>query len=146
MKSFSAHDFLIMCIWYIQLFNASTMHVYFTYLYIAIMIHVEKCTLNFLLLIVVGWVSKPKVGPPCHQATDSGAVPSRDDKNVHKPQDRLRWWLAAVWTQPILISAPQWANMPCNAPTWFYRVCEKLSVKADLAIYSHAVDVSGQCI
>ena len=49
-------------------------------------------------------------------------------------------------TQTILISAPQWANRPCNAPTRFYRVGKKLSVKADLAIYSHAVDVSGQCM
>ena len=49
-------------------------------------------------------------------------------------------------TQPILISAPQWANRPCNAPTQFYRVGKKPSVKADLAIYSHAVDVGGQCM
>ena len=49
-------------------------------------------------------------------------------------------------TQPILISAPQWANKPCNAPTQFYRVGKKPSVKADLAIYSHAVCVGGQCM
>ena len=49
-------------------------------------------------------------------------------------------------TQTILISAPQWANRPCNAPTRFYRVGKKPSVKADLAIYSHAVDVGGQCM
>ena len=49
-------------------------------------------------------------------------------------------------TQPILISAPQWANRPCNAPTRFYRVGKNPSVKADLAIYSHAVDVGGQCM
>ena len=48
--------------------------------------------------------------------------------------------------QPILISASQWANRPCNAPTRFYRVGKKLSVKAVLAIYSHAVDVGGQCM
>ena len=46
-------------------------------------------------------------------------------------------------TQPILISALQWADRPCNAPTRFYRVGKKPSVKADLAIYSHAVDVGG---
>ena len=45
----------------------------------------------------------------------------------------------------ILISAPQWLHRPCNAPTQFYRVCKKPSVKADLAIYSHLHDVSGQC-
>ena len=47
-------------------------------------------------------------------------------------------------TQPILISAPQWACWPCNAPTRFYTVGKKPSVKADLAIYSQAVDVRGQ--
>ena len=46
-------------------------------------------------------------------------------------------------TQPILISAPQWACLPCNAPTRFYTVRKKPSVKADLAIYSQAVDVCG---
>ena len=49
-------------------------------------------------------------------------------------------------TQPILISAPQWACWPCNAPTGFYTVDKMLSVKADLAIYSQAVDVRGQCM
>ena len=49
-------------------------------------------------------------------------------------------------TQPILISAPQWANRPCNAQTWFYRVGKKPRVKADLAIYSQAVNVRGQCM
>ena len=49
-------------------------------------------------------------------------------------------------TQPILISAPHWANRPCNAPSRFYGVGKKPSVKADLAIYSHAVDVRGQCM
>ena len=48
--------------------------------------------------------------------------------------------------QPILISALQWANRPCNAPNWFYMVGKKPSVKADLAIYSQAVDVRGQCM
>ena len=49
-------------------------------------------------------------------------------------------------TQPILISAPWWANRSCNAPTQFYRVGKKPSVKADLSIYSYAVDVGGQCM
>ena len=49
-------------------------------------------------------------------------------------------------TQPILISAPQLANRTCNAPTRFYRVGKKKSVKADLAIYSKVLDVSGQCM
>ena len=49
-------------------------------------------------------------------------------------------------TQPILISAPQWACWPCNAPTRFYTVGKKPSVKADQAIYSQAVDVRGRCM
>ena len=49
-------------------------------------------------------------------------------------------------TQPILISALQWACWPCNARTQFYMVGKKPSVKADLAIYSQAVDVRGRCM
>ena len=47
---------------------------------------------------------------------------------------------------PILISAPQWPNRPCNAPTQPYRVGKMPSVKACLVIYSHIVDASGQCM
>ena len=47
---------------------------------------------------------------------------------------------------PILISAPQWPNRTCNAPKQFYRVGKKPSVKVDLAIYSHVVDASQQCM
>ena len=49
-------------------------------------------------------------------------------------------------TQPILISAPQLANEHCNVPSWFYSVGKKPSVKADPAIYRHALEVSGQCM
>ena len=38
------------------------------------------------------------------------------------------------------------ANRTCKAPTQLYRVGKKPSVKADLAIYSHIVDASGQCM
>ena len=47
-------------------------------------------------------------------------------------------------TQPILISVPQWDCWPCNAPTRFYMVGKKPSVKADLAIYSLEVDIRGR--
>ena len=46
------------------------------------------------------------------------------------------------YTTPTLISAPQWPHRPCNAPMRLYTVGKKLSVKADLAMYSHTVDVS----
>ena len=64
---------------------------------------------------VVGWVGKPKVGPPCHKVTDSGAVFSVGDRmytNHRIDQD-------GHWQQ--FGSAPQWPNRPCNAPTQFYR-------------------------
>ena len=49
-------------------------------------------------------------------------------------------------TTPTLISAPQWPHRPCNAPMQPYTVGKKQSMKADLAIYSQAVDVRGQCM
>ena len=49
-------------------------------------------------------------------------------------------------TTPTLISAPQWPHRSCNAPMRPYTVGKKPSVKADLAIYSQAVDVRGQCM
>ena len=49
-------------------------------------------------------------------------------------------------TPPVQIIAPQWLHRPCNASMWLYRVDKKPSVKADLAVYSHVVDVSGQCM
>ena len=45
-------------------------------------------------------------------------------------------------TTPTLIGAPQSPHRPCNAPMWVYTVGKKPSVKADLAMYSHTVDVS----
>ena len=45
-------------------------------------------------------------------------------------------------TTPSLISVPQWPHRPCNAPMRLYTVGKKPSVKADLAMYSHTVDVS----
>ena len=60
-----------------------------------------------------------------------------DVRKVHKPQDRSRrhgHW-QQFGTQPILISAPQWACWPCNAPTRPYTVGKKPSLKAGLAIY-----------
>ena len=47
---------------------------------------------------------------------------------------------------PTMISAPQWPHRPCIAPMWLYRVSKKPSVKAYLAMYSHAVDVSRWCM
>ena len=49
-------------------------------------------------------------------------------------------------TTPTLISAPQWPHRPCNVPIRLYRVSKKPSVNTDLAMYSHTVDVSRQCM
>ena len=93
-----------------------------------------------------GWVGNPKralletrsqIVVLCPQQMTGMYTNHRIDRDSH-------------WQQPgtktILISAPQWANRPCNAPTRFYSFGKKPSIKADLAIYNHAVDVSGQYI
>ena len=46
---------------------------------------------------VVGVMGKMKPGSPYHQGTDSGAVFSFDDRDVHNPQDGSKHILAAVW-------------------------------------------------
>ena len=73
----------------------------------------------------------------CSQQTTGMYTNYRIDRDGHWQQ---------FGTQPILISAPQWACWPCNAPTRSYTVGKKPSVKADLAIYSQAVDVRGRCM
>ena len=47
-------------------------------------------------------------------------------------------------TPSSLISAHQWPHRPCSGPSWFYRVGKRPTVKADLAICSLIVGVSGQ--
>ena len=60
----------------------------------------------------------------------------RIDRDGHRQQ---------IGTPRIPIGAPQWLHRSCSAPTWFYRVGKKPSVKADLVIYSHVLGVSRQC-
>ena len=73
----------------------------------------------------------------CPQQTTGMYTNHRMDQDSHWQQFGI---------QPILISAPQLANRPCNAPTQSYRVGKKPSVKADLAIHSHALEVFGWCM
>ena len=47
-------------------------------------------------------------------------------------------------TSSILISAHQWPHGLCSGWSWFYRVGKRPPVKADLAIYSLIVGMSGQ--
>ena len=70
----------------------------------------------------------------CAQQTTGLYTNHRIDQDSHWQQ---------FGTRPILISAFQLANRPYNAPSWFYGVDKKPSVKADLAIYSHTLEVSG---
>ena len=49
-------------------------------------------------------------------------------------------------TTPTLISAHQWPHRLYNAPIWLYKVSKKPSVKADLAMYSHTVNVSSMSV
>ena len=72
----------------------------------------------------------------CSQQTTGMYTNHRIDQDSHWQQ---------LGTQRILISAPQWPHRPCIAPK-FYRVSKKPPVKADLAIHSHVVNASGQCI
>ena len=63
---------------------------------------------------------------------------------IHKIGQDGHW--QQLGTSPILIGVTHWLHKPCNAPTMFHRVEKKPSVKVDLAIYSHIVDVSEQCM
>ena len=47
-------------------------------------------------------------------------------------------------TPSSLISAHQWPHRLCSGPSWIYRVGKRPPVKADLAICSLIVGVSGQ--
>ena len=92
-----------------------------------------------------GWASQrqalPAIGPQtvvlCSQQTTGMYTNHKIERDGHWQQSD---------TQPILISAPQWPNKTCNAPTQPYKVGKKPPVKADLAIYSHPVDACGQCM
>ena len=53
------------------------------------------------------------------------------------------------WIEMVIDSSlahNQFWLVSCNAPTRFYRVGKKPFLKADLAIYSQAVDVYGRCM
>ena len=47
-------------------------------------------------------------------------------------------------TPSSLISVHEWPHRLCNGPLWFYMVGKRPPVKADLAIYSLIVGMSGQ--
>ena len=92
-----------------------------------------------------GWASRRQVLPAiraltvvlCPQQVTDMCTTHRMGRDRHYQQ---------FDTTPTLISAPHWPHRPCNAPIRLYRVRKKPSVKADLAMHSHTVDVSRQCM
>ena len=68
------------------------------------------------------------------------------NRDLHNPQDRSRWTLAAVWHHTDSDYCAPVAPWPCDATSWFYRVSKKPSMKADLTMYSHVLDISGRCM
>ena len=93
-----------------------------------------------------GWVASRRRANSAVRA-QTVAPYSQQTTGMHRNHriDRDGHW-QQLGTQPILISEPQWACWPCNAPTRFYTVGKKPSVKADLTIYSQADDVRGRCM
>ena len=92
-----------------------------------------------------GWASQRRAFPDIRPQTVMLCSQQMSGMYTNHRIDSVGNWQQSS-TQPILISAPQWPNRTCNAPTQSYRVGIKPSVKADLAIYSHTVDVAGQCM
>ena len=95
---------------------------------------------------VGGWVAgsgvggKPKVGNTIRKVTNSSVVSSVGHRNCLGRDSRQQQFD----TQSSFISGHQWPHRSCSGPSWFYRVSNRPPVKADLAIYSIIVGMSGQ--
>ena len=89
---------------------------------------------------VVGWAlrvgGKPKTGNTIHKETNSTETAT---VNLAGPDSHQQWFD----TPSRLISVHQWPHRPCSGPSWFCRVSKRPPVKADLAIYSLVVGMSG---
>jgi len=72
--------------------------------------------------------------------------PDRWPQQTLPYHEKSRHWVEQFGTTCHLIKAPQWPRRVCDGPAWFDRVGKKLSVKADLLIYSNCVTISGQCL
>ena len=61
-----------------------------------------------------------------------------------------RWAFPAIRPQTVVLFSQQTTGMytihRIDLKGWLYRAGKKPSAKADLAIYSYAVDASGQCM
>ena len=93
---------------------------------------------------MLGVGGKPKAGNTIHKEANSSAVSSVEHTNCQvclvRPDGRQQQFD----TPSSLISAHQWPHGHCSGPSWFYRVGKRPPVKADLAIYSLIVGMSGQ--
>ena len=98
----------------------------------------------------VGWAmgagGEPKAGPSTHLNRKAAIVCSLKCTDSQSSLVRPTRSLTAVFdTKCSLISAPQWHRTLQSGLSWIYRVTEMMPVKADLAIYSSANGVYGQC-
>ena len=79
-----------------------------------------------------------------HKEANSSAVSSVGHRTVTVNLVRQDGRQQQFDTPSSLISAHQWPHGLCSGPSWFYRVSKRPPVKADLAIYSLIVGMSGQ--
>ena len=92
-----------------------------------------------------GWASWKRIFLTIRvQTVDT--VFSVGDRDVHNPQDRLTWPLAAVGTPPILISDPNGSTGPVIHQCSFTGLTKRLLWKQTWQIYRCIVDVSGRCM
>ena len=63
--------------------------------------------------------------------------------SIHRIGQDSHW--QQFGTIHILINAIYWLHRPCSASSLLDRVKKKLSMKADLAIYTHMLGLPGQC-
>ena len=84
---------------------------------------------------------KPKAGNTIHKETNSSTsvgIETATFKLVGRDGHQQQFD-----TPSCLISSHQWPHRHCSGPSWFYRVGKRPPVKADLAIYSLMVGMSG---
>ena len=87
---------------------------------------------------------KPKAGNTIHKETNSSAVSSVGHRNCHGQPGRPQTVVSSSLTPQTALLVPITGPIdPVVGPSWFYRVGKRPPVKADLAIYSLAVGMSG---
>ena len=85
-----------------------------------------------------------KAGNTIHWVTNRSVVRLTKHRNSHSQHMTGRdghWQQFDTPCSPI--NAPKWLYIPCSGLSWFYIVGKMLPVKADLAIYSPVIGMSG---